>query len=220
MTSERLNQYFADEAADYLEQLHTLLDDGSQSPEPTRFLRLASGVRGSTKMAGAGSIARLAGRLEEAAISIASARVTWTDHLRAVARETVTDIQSLVDLRGSWGPEEERRVEESYARWNDIKVDGPLDSRPVVPIDALYYDDAGPHVLGSESAFTGAGNAVVPIESLLLEGADALQEAIRLRLAFEALARGDAAPDRTLPDLVHELFDLLDLAQVSKSPEA
>jgi HPt (histidine-containing phosphotransfer) domain-containing protein len=218
MTSERLNEYFADEAGDYLEQLDLILRQPDE-PDAERLLRLAAGVRGSTKMAGADSIARLAGRLEEAARSVGASRLSWNDGIQDAARKTVSEIQELVQALKWWGPVEENRVQEALDHWDRVVDRGALDPRPVVPIDSLFHDDDGPHVVGIGDVGHDESAQEVPIESLLLRGDAAIHEALALRDAFDSAARGDALPERPLPDLVTELFDLLALALTPDSPE-
>jgi hypothetical protein len=216
MTSQRLNEYFAGEAADYLDQLDGLLAEPA-GPEVGRFLRLATGVRGSMQMAGAEAISRLAGRLEEAAGALAGSRLRWSDEIREIARRTVSDIRLLISALERWGPEEERHVRSAIERWDGFgQPEGEQhDERPVVAIDLLFYDDEGPHILEPSDLSADA----VPIEDLVFRGDDALREALTLRPAFDALARGDAIPERQLADLVHEVFDLIELGLSSTARE-
>jgi len=222
MTTQRLNEYFADEAAEYLDQLDHLLSE-SGVPDGNRLLRLATGVRGSMQMAGAGAISSVASRLEGAAIELNEARTRWSDELRYVAQRTVSDIRALVSALEQWGPEEERTVRTSIDRWEMLtsvaRADNVAgtDDRPVVSVDSLFFDDEGPHIL--ETPATGPDReTAVPIESLLLRGDDALREALALRAAFDAAGRGDAIPERPLAELVDELFDLIALG-LSTAPE-
>lgn len=214
MISQRLNEYFADEASDYLGQLDLMLRLPGD-PDAERLQRLAAGVRGSTKMAGADSIARLASRLEEAARSFGAARLSWNEDLRVAAQRTVTEIQELVQSLSGWGSEEENRVQDSLDYWDSVVDANALDPRPIVPIDTLFHDDGGPHVLGIDSD----APPVVPIESLLLRGDDAIRQALALRPDFDSLAHGGESSDRTLPDLVAELFDLLALGLSRETSE-
>jgi HPt (histidine-containing phosphotransfer) domain-containing protein len=217
--SERLNEYFAAEAAEYLEELELLLALPG-APDADQFLRLATGVRGSAGMAGAETVALVAERLEDAARSIVSDHIAWSEEIRELSEQTVTDLKLLVRALHRWGPDEERRVREAIERWDEQTDDGASpDPAPAVPIEALFFDDAGPHILSPGAGEMVAGTAA-PVDTLLLRGERALQEALALRPAFEAIARGDAVPQRPLADLVDELFDLLDLTLEADQPGA
>lgn len=193
--SERLNEYFTQEAGEYLDQLAALLSDPG-IPEPQQLLRLAHGVRGSAQMAGAETIAGVAERLEDAARSVVSNNVIWSEEVRRLAADTVRDLQILIRALNRWGPSEEARVRTAIDRWHELE---PEDA---VPIESLFYDDDGPHVL---SAGDGE-DAVVPVESLLLRGDEALREALRLRPELERALAGSEARE-----LLEELFDLVRL---------
>jgi hypothetical protein len=147
-------------------------------------------------MAGVETIGRVAERLEDAARSVASRNVVWSDEIRRLAIATVKDLQLLVRALNRWGPDEEARVRAALERWEDHDA-------TVVPLSARYYDDAGPHVLSEPDLAD-----VVPARSLQFEGADALREALRLRPRVDAALEQPAE----LRPLLDELFDLLDLA--------
>ena len=217
MSSEKLNEYFASEARDYLDQLDHLLG-GDDVVDSSRLVRLATAVRGSMDMAGAESIAQLAGRLEQAARSVASSEITWSDELRDAARQTTADLVGLVRNLGSWGPAQDEQVGISLSRWAGLLPDQPV-SRPIVSIEALYYDDSGPHIL-FEGTQAPSGARVVPIQELLLRGEAAFREALELRPAFEAFAHGEAGSDRSAAELVDELFELLLLSRTPEVQEA
>ncbi len=218
MTSNRLDEYFAGEAGEYLDELQVLLSDSS-SPDADGLLRLAMGVRGSTKMAGADSISKLAGRLEDAARSMAGLELQWGDDVRDVARSTVTEIRDLVGSIPNWGPAEDERVERCLERWSGIRSGQNGSSPSVVAIDSLFYDDDGPHIIGPVDNVALATTPVVPIESLFLRGDAAVRQALSLRPAFDAAVRGDSTDDQPLASLVEELFDLLGLSLTADPPE-
>lgn len=219
MMSNRLDEYFAGEAGDYLDQLHALLSDSS-SPDADGLLRLAMGVRGSTKMAGADSISRLAGRLEDAARSIAGLDLPWGDDVLDVARSTVTEIRDLVGSIPTWGPAEDERVQRCLERWSEVQSGQDDPDASVVPIDSLFYDDDGPHIIEPVDDSGILAIPVVPIESLFLRGDAAIRQALSLRPEFDAAVRADSDADRPLASLVEELFDLLDLSLTPDLPEA
>lgn len=94
-------------------------------------------------------------------------------------------------------------------RWDEH--DAGAESEPV-PIESLYYDDAGPHVIG-EPENPVKEEAAVAIETLLLSGEAALEAALSLRPEFDSIAKGDAMPERSLAELVEELFALIEQAR-------
>jgi HPt (histidine-containing phosphotransfer) domain-containing protein len=215
--SNRLDEYFVAEAGDYLDQLQTLLS-GSMVPDPDGVVRLARGVRGSTRMAGSESIANLAGRLEEVARSMVGPEPQWDDDVLDAARLTVTEIRSLVDSLAHWGTAEDERVQRCQERWSEILTREAAYEAPVVFIESLFYDDDGPHIIEPNDT-AGARVPVVPIGSLLFRGESAIRHARSLRSSFDAAIHGGSGDD-TLAALVDELFDLLDLSLTPDLPEA
>ena len=216
LNSDRLKAYFVGEARDYLDQIDQLLA-GEEIPDSEQLLRLATAVRGSMDMAGADRVSQLAGCLEDAARSLTAAELSWSGELREVARQTALDLRRLAAVVDNWGREHEEHVKMSISRWTGVKLDAE-GSPQVLPIETLYYDDAGPHVV-FDGASASAAREVVSIEHLLLRGEAALRGALELRPAFEALARGERGP-RSAPELVDELFDLLDLSLTAEVQEA
>jgi len=200
--SERLSDYLTRETTDYLEQLDRLLM-APGSPDPETLLRLARGVRGSAQMAGVETIAAVAERLEDAGRSVLSNTIIWTEETRQLAIHTVRDLKVLVRALNRWGPAEEERVRAAILRWDEKETPGLEE----VPIASLFYDDAGPHIVG------GAGDAesadAVPVEMLLLRGESALREALRLRAELEQLVPAGVPLDLHLK--LDELFDLIEL---------
>ena len=201
--SERLSEYFTHESSDYLGELEQLLTRPG-TPDPEQIVRLASGVRGSARMAGVDTIARIAERIEEAVRAVAAGSAEWSDELRGSALQTVVEMKELIRALDRWGPTEEARVREALARWGQFSSDG---AGEIVPIASLFFDDAGPHVVSEPPLPDG----VVPIESLLLQGDGALREALALRARVEEAAAVNAV-SADLSDLLAELFDLIRLA--------
>ncbi|HUE95689.1 MAG TPA: hypothetical protein VMN39_03470 [Longimicrobiaceae bacterium] len=202
---------FALEASEQLDQLEHLL--GLQSaPDAEQLLRLAGSVLTSARRAGAETVAAVAERLEDAARSILTGNIAWSEEIRALSARTVADMQLLLRALNRWGPEEEGRVRSALERWDEhdggAEVTCAPQSEPL-PIASLYYDDAGPHVVEEGGV---PADEPVPVERLLLRGDAALRAAMSLRPELESIARGDAVPERSLADLVQELFDLLELA--------
>ncbi|MEX2581783.1 MAG: Hpt domain-containing protein [Gemmatimonadota bacterium] len=223
--SQRLNDYFASEATEYLDQLERLLTLPGK-PDVDQLLRLSTGVRGSAQMAGADTVAGVAERLEDAARSIVSSNVAWSEEIRELSRQTVGDLKLLVRALNRWGEEEESRVREAILRWEDLEEAAGA-AKQAVPVSALFYDDGGTHILDEPSA-RGADqertaqrelHEAVPIDTLLLRGEGALRAALALRSDFERALGGDAT-DRPLFDLADEIFDLIQLGLDEEPPEA
>lgn len=186
--SQRLNDFLAREAGDYLERVSRLLT-GSAVPDANELLRLARGVRGSAQMAGAGEVAGLAERLEREARTLAAGGAEWTEEARERCLRLAAELEGLLHA-----------------------ADG------VIPISDLFYDDELPQLgserpeSGTGAPGTAADAAdVVPIEELLYSGGSALGAAAALKPSLEAaVAAGDR--DRSVA-LLEELFDLIDLAR-------
>lgn len=187
--SQKLNDFLAREAGEYLERVSRLLT-ASGAPDPGELLRLARGVRGSAQMAGAGEIAALAERLEREAREMAGGAAAWSEEARERCLRLAAEMESLLHL-----PNEN-----------------------VIPISDLFYDDDLPQ-LGETaapgpsraSAAGGADASVMPVDDLLYSGESALAAAWRLRRPLEdAVAAGDRDRSSALLD---ELFDLIDLGR-------
>jgi chemotaxis protein histidine kinase CheA len=117
--SQPLNDYFALEAGEYLDQMDALLA-ADEPDEPERLFRLARGVRGSAQMADAQEIARVAARLEQVGRAMRDGRLPLSENVRARLQRTVDDLRVLVRGHRSWGPAEERRAREAVARWTEF----------------------------------------------------------------------------------------------------
>src|SRR5690606_1493324 len=175
--------------------------------------------------------ADLAEHLEDLGRSLRSGVASWDDELRALVLETVGELRALLDAVDTWGAEEEERARRMHARWlpegeDEARSATSREPEPV-PISALFFDDEGPHIVqgpvrraphaATAEIPTMENGPVVPIQELLFRGHAALREAISLRPRFESLARGDALPGQELPDLVRELFDLVELGMTDDS---
>jgi HPt (histidine-containing phosphotransfer) domain-containing protein len=226
--SQRLSDYFAVEAAEYLVRLARLLAQ-PEGPELAELVRLARAIRGGAQLAELDPIARVAERLETAGRRAISGDLAWTEAMRALSLLTVADLQQLVDTLGRWGPEEADRATRAVRRWDEPLSAAAAPAPPVadepIPISALFHDDDGPHLLfapsrpappeaaagGERPTGTGTGMDVVPIERLLLRGAAALEEALALRSGLEQALRAAGAADPAVVALLEEVFDLVRL---------
>jgi HPt (histidine-containing phosphotransfer) domain-containing protein len=228
--STSLNDYFASEAGEYLDQLERLCAAPSR-PDTAQLLRLVHAVRGAAELARHPQIAAVAARLVAALEGGADA--AGEEALRSRVEWTVSDLQQLVRAAAAWGPAEDMRVHEALRRWDDAEPAAPAgpavpavpapaaapaaaaqpipaatatDDDAVVSITRFFYDDAGPHVLDAPAA-AGA----VPIESLLLKGDAALREALALRADVERLLGAGASPE--LRAALDEVWELVRLGQ-------
>jgi HPt (histidine-containing phosphotransfer) domain-containing protein len=187
MMSQRLNEFLASEAGDYLDRLSRLLA-GTASPERDELLRLARGIRGSARMAGAGPVADAAERLEREIAGMPATGAAVTAEARGGALRAIADLERLL-----------------YPREDDI-----------VPISSLFCDDEGPHVIGEPApAADDDAGAVVPVEELQFSGDAALTRALELRPALDSALAGASGPDPGA--LIDEIFDLIALGRTGGS---
>jgi chemotaxis protein histidine kinase CheA len=171
---ESLTDYFASEANQYLDQLDRLLALPGV-PDADHLMRLATGVHGSARMAKAEMVAGVARRLEDAARSILSNNISWSEDFRILARQTVEDLRLMLRALNRWGAEEERRVREAVDRWNEhdgqalVETPARLGSRdlPLLEMSPVHSTSSTPevtHVRSDASVSAGmpqfAANAV------------------------------------------------------------
>jgi chemotaxis protein histidine kinase CheA len=212
--SQRLSDYFAVEAAEYLVRLARLLAQ-PEGPELAELVRLARAIRGGAQLAELDPIARVAERLETAGRRAISGDLAWTEAIRALSLLTVADLQQLVDTLGRWGPEEADRATRAVRRWDEplsaAAAPAPAGVDEPIPISALFHDDDGPHLLFTPSRPAPPETDVVPIERLLLRGGAALEAALALRPPLEQALGAAGAADPAVVALLEEVFDLVRL---------
>ncbi len=215
---KRLNDYFAEEAADYLEQLDRLLT-APATPDSVHVLRLATGVQGSIRMAGADQLAELAGNLQQWAGNILDGYLDLADEHRELAHRTVREMHTLVRRLDGWTEDDADLARALAGLWHSLRAVGRSadDARGSVPIEALFYDDAGPHIIEHGTGASGVSPHAVPIDQLLYRGQEALHAALALRPAIER-SIGAGAPGNA-PDLLDELFDLIALGLTAESAD-
>lgn len=217
--SERLHEYFVSEATEYLDQLEALLALPGR-PDLDQLLRLAHGVRGSAQMAGAETLAMVAERLEDGVRSVQAHHVVWSDDIRQLSAQTVADLKILLRASNRWGALEEVRVRQAIDRWSEAEPSsdwrhGRSMGQAEMPIEQLFYDDAGPHVLtpdDHEMTETPPYPTPVPVETLLLDPADALTESLSLCRALVRRVTALPGADGDLVATVWELQELLEIA--------
>lgn len=210
--SEQLDRYFALEASEYLDELQALLSSGGARPDLDQLLRLCGGVRGSAQMAGAETVKAVAERLEDGLRSVQAGQVHWSDEIGELSLQTVRDLDLLVRASARWTELGDERVQTAIARWSELDPHAP------VAIEALFYDDGGPHVLTPDHEVemnhptAAALPEPIPIESLLLERDDALREALAMRDPIERAIREVPGAEVELGATLRELFELLEIA--------
>jgi hypothetical protein len=119
MMSQRLSDYFALEAGEYLEQMDALLGREAR-PDIERLQRYVHGVRGSAQLANHPRIAGVAEALGAALRAVAAGRAEWSEDLRARVIRTLDDLRVLVRGVRSWGADEEARANAAVARWESL----------------------------------------------------------------------------------------------------
>src|SRR5690606_17993567 len=103
------------------------------------------------------------------------------DASRDLARRTVQEMHTLVQHLDDWTERDAEMTRAVSEMW-----DSPANSNAdvtaaaaVVPIESLFYDDEGPHIIEPEpSADATTPMPTVRIEDLLYRGPDALQAAL------------------------------------------
>jgi HPt (histidine-containing phosphotransfer) domain-containing protein len=213
---ERTSSHLLEDAVESLDQLETLLAAG-RPPDAEHFLRLASKVGERARAAEAWTIADVAGRLEDAARSLSSRDLAWSEDLRALSRRTVADLGLLIRAVGRWERDDDIRVRLAIRRWTDHADDHLEGEMHPIPISELFFDDAGPHIFGAP----GGDGGIVDIESLLLRGDAALEAALALRPRIRLALAGQDGSSFSSPveSLIDEVFDLVELARRDAPPE-
>jgi HPt (histidine-containing phosphotransfer) domain-containing protein len=135
--SQPLNEYFAREAGEYLDELDALLAR-PDAPDAAEFFRVARGVRGSAQIAGVHAVARVAEGMEDAARALRDGALPWSDDVQRRARDTAADLRALVGAAGRWGAEEDRRAEAAAARWAGAVAGRKRGTGPAGPAGQIY----------------------------------------------------------------------------------
>lgn len=177
------------ETSDLLGQLDTLLAQEGE-PDSGRLLSLAMALRQTANLAGADTVAAVAERLEDTARSVTDRNVMWSDEIRWLARQTVTDLRLVLRAMDRWGDPEEQRMRAVLARWEGVEGSDRLPERQGVPFAAdpdyrqrlaraqaeaaeraaesipaisRYFYDEGPHIVGETDDDASAGEVELPI---------------------------------------------------------
>jgi chemotaxis protein histidine kinase CheA len=144
--SSRLLDFFALEAAEYLNRLERAIAGGSA--DIAELGAGARGLRGSATMARSTPIANLAGRLETIAQKISGGQLSFDGELRRVIAAAVETLAVLVRSVRTWAPEHTERARRALDELDSFVPGGEVRNEDViVPISELFYSDAGPHVI-------------------------------------------------------------------------
>jgi len=195
--ADRLDEYFVDEAGDFLGQLQLLLADPGW-PDADELLRLTTGVRGSTEMAGAETVSRVATALDDGARAVAEGQIGPNSEILEAVRETALELRYLLAAIHDWGADEDERAERCLALWSALiaaSEDGsaaatgraarsephraastPRSSEeiPVIPIGLLAVDEEPLRTVPIAALLsdldTDEGAPTVPVGSLEFDG--------------------------------------------------
>jgi HPt (histidine-containing phosphotransfer) domain-containing protein len=176
----------------------------SGAPRLQPVLEVVDGVEDLARTLATGEVPEPAARLE----ALDAARDALDSALRSLERGEAPhrDAPSMCRFRARYGP-----------LATEADADGD-----VVPISALFFDDAGPHLVGTVSGGPAPApppapppaeddaddGDVLPIESILLRGERALEAALALRPELER-ALGDTARTARARALLDELWALV-----------
>ena len=103
-----LTEFFAMEAADYLDRLDALVSKGP--PEAADLMRLARALRGSALMANQQSLAAAAAGFEQVARGMREGKVTWDPAAQQAVVRAVDDFRVLVRRLAEWTPADDERA--------------------------------------------------------------------------------------------------------------
>ncbi|HXV86706.1 MAG TPA: hypothetical protein VD793_08415, partial [Gemmatimonadales bacterium] len=103
-----LSEFFAMEAADYLDRLDALVSRGT--PEPPELMRLARALRGSAIMANQQSLALAAAGFEQLARGLRDRSFTWDAGAKQAVVRGIDDFRVLVRRLATWTPQDDVRA--------------------------------------------------------------------------------------------------------------
>ena len=117
-----LIEFFAMEAADYLERIDGLLS-GSTEPDGGEFVRLTRALRGSALMANQRGIGAASEAFENLARAFKDRRIEWNEAIKQTAIRALDDLKILVRSVGQGGEAEDAQA---------AKLAATLKPQPVV----------------------------------------------------------------------------------------
>ncbi|MEO8448741.1 MAG: hypothetical protein ABI647_03065 [Gemmatimonadota bacterium] len=199
-------QFFALEAADYLERLGLIVGRHS-SPDGDELVRLTRALRGAALMAGPAAFAHAAASLEQFAKAYRDGGVRWDSDRAKIAADATEEFKRLVRRAATWDDEDTHAAEQLSESLNEaLLLAGVAATEPKAPRE-------------SASGLAPSIRAFVAREAALVAGTleHAAQAIDRLQVtdAFESVLRR-LQPLRgvgSLPNLVPlpELLDAVEL---------
>lgn len=200
-----MTDFFALEAAEYLERLDALLQPPPGStPVAEEFVRLARALRGSALMARQQPIARAAAGLESLARTVRDGTRVWDVDTRQIAIRAVDDLRTFVRRASSWTEADTAKAEALGTQLGQIAGRASA----LIRVAETLGLDAGAR------AFVAREGAA--IASALDRAAQALRTGARAREAVQQVQRA-IQPLRGLAALsdLPPLADLLDIVERS-----
>lgn len=258
------NRAHADEAILHLDRVGAIiLDDVGDGPKPADLAAAAAAARDAVAKLAVPALTQLTGLVAGVAESLAGGLTEWNPALGGTLMSAVDDLRHLAARASQFSDEDSEHLHHRAAELSVYVRSGsapviPTEARekvaatgtapapaqaaatptptpaPIVPIESLFYADAGPHIVSgglskdatSRSDLLGRGiealdnlvarpiaprvsfgaMEVVPVETLLYRGRAALERAAAIREQIKA-AGGVASPAA-----LDEMYDLIGLA--------
>ncbi|MBA2688719.1 MAG: hypothetical protein H0U64_11510 [Gemmatimonadaceae bacterium] len=144
-TPERLFDYFTLEAN---EQLSILEEEASRDtlPDVGRFITAARRLTESAQMARLTSLAEIASGIEKIARNVIRNNVPWTSELRAAVRGGLAELRVSVARVKELDEGDYIRLR-GHSREVMTFTREEVPTAALIPISALFFDDAGPHIV-------------------------------------------------------------------------
>ena len=197
--SERmgLTEFFAMEAAEYLERLDALVSP-QDPPNAGEVVRIARALRGSALMAKQQAIAGTTAALENLARAVDEGRRPWDAQVRQLMVRTVDDLKIFVRGIGTWSDEDESKANALSEELDTLA--GRSSAAHRTPVD--HQLDAGTRAfIGREGAAVASAldHAAKSLQQNPLAH-DPLQRALALMQPLRGLASLKELPP--LPDIL------------------
>ncbi len=221
-------QFFAMEAAGYLERLDALVS-GAGQPQREEFVRLARALRGSALMANQRSMAEAVAGLERLAKAIGEGRLPWDPATKQLATRAVDELKILVRNVSNWSDAEELKAAALAQELN--RATGGSAARPWVASQAGIGAFISQHGSALASVLDRAAQGLAaapsnpePLQAVLkaiqpLRGVAGLGDYPPLADLLEGLERG-IAELRNHPELAGKGVELFRAAAVAISRAA
>jgi chemotaxis protein histidine kinase CheA len=195
-TPQKMAEFFALEAGEYLERLDALLAE--PQPAADEFVRLARALRGSALMASQPGIGRAALGLEALARAVREGRRAWDDATRQLAVRGVDGLKTFVRRAAQWSDADTAQAE---ALGRELEQAGGRPSAQLRAAEALGLDAGARAFVAREGAAIASSldRAAQALRANPLAH-DPLQQVVRAGEPLRGLAAlADLPP---LPDLL------------------